>query len=157
MSQDKPSRSNTSSKWLIIIGVAWLILAGALLYFQLAAPATVTIQWDTETELDTAGFYLYRSEINEDNFVQVNDSLINSEGSAVSGASYSFEDRNVEAGKTYVYLLEEIQNDGTANRYEDDKFSYAVPAAAWWAIILAAVFILVGIGLLVLGFKETRQ
>lgn len=157
MSQEKQARNLSSSKWLIVIGVAWLILAGALLYFQLAAPAAVTIQWNTETELDTAGFYLYRSEENEDNFVLVNDRLINSEGSAVSSASYSFEDQAVEAGKTYVYLLEEIQNDGAANRYEDDKFSYAVPAVAWWAIVLAAVFIIVGLALLVLGFKETRQ
>lgn len=148
------SHSNRSSRLLIVMGILWLGLAGALIFYQLANPASVTIQWNTETELDTAGFYLYRSESADGEYTLINEQLIDSEGNAVSGASYTFDDENVEAGKTYYYLLEEIQNDGKANRYEDDKFSYTVPGLSWWAVILAAAAIIVGLGLLVVGFRE---
>lgn len=139
------------------MGFLWLILGGGLIVYQLISPASVTVQWNTETELNTAGFNLYRSELDQDDYVIVNDILIDSEGSAVSGASYVFVDNTVEAGKTFYYLLEEIQNDGKANRYEDDKFSYAVPGMAWWSVILAAIAIVVGFGLLVIGIKEVKR
>lgn len=157
MSQEKSNPTHNTSKWLVVMGVVWLVLAGALIYYQLAAPAAVTIQWDTETELDTAGFYLYRSQVGEDNFARVNQTLIDSEGSSVSGAAYTYQDHGVETGKTYIYLLEEIQNDGTANRYEDDTFSYTVPTVIWWAVITTAVFIVVGLALLTMGMKELRH
>lgn len=157
MSQDKENHPNHASKLLILMGFLWLILGGGLIVYQLVSPASVTVQWNTETELNTAGFNLYRSELDQDDYVLVNDVLIDSEGSAVSGASYVFVDDTVEAGKTFYYLLEEIQNDGKANRYEDDKFSYAVPGMAWWSVILAAIAIVVGLGLLVIGIKEVKS
>jgi len=157
MSQDKDNHSNSASRLLILMGVLWLVLGGGLIFYQLIKPPSVTIQWNTETELDTAGFNLYRSELNEDDYILVNDMLINSEGSAVSGASYTYVDNSVEAGRTFYYLLEEIQIDGAANRYEDDKFSYTVPGMTNWSVVLAAIAIVVGFGLLVLGVKEVKS
>jgi hypothetical protein len=157
MNEEIANPTNTTSKWLVVMGVVWLILAGAIIYYQFATPAMVTIKWDTETELDTAGFYLYRSQSDQDEFLQVNQTLISSEGSSVSGAAYTYQDTGVEAGNTYIYLLEEIQIDGTANRYEDDTFSYTVPTVTWWAVIATAVFIVVGLALLTMGIKELRH
>ena len=157
MSQDKDTHSNNASKLLILMGFLWLVLGGGLIFYQLITPASVTVQWNTETELDTAGFNLYRSELNKEDYILVNDVLIDSEGNAVSGASYTFIVNGVEAGKTFLYLLEEIQNDGMANRYEDDKFSYTVPGMTWWSVVLAAIAIVVGLGLLVVGFKEVKS
>ena len=51
-----------SAKWLIIMGVLWLVLAAAFLVYQLSVPPTVTLEWTTATEINTAGFYIYRSE-----------------------------------------------------------------------------------------------
>lgn len=145
-----------SSTLIILMGSFWLILAGALLFYQLTSPATVKVEWETATELDTAGFYLYRSLAADGEFVQVNSDLIDSQGSAVTGAAYSYVDRDVEPGATYYYVLEEVQNDGQTNRYEEDKFSYAVPRVTWWAVILTAVTTLIGLALLVSGIRERR-
>ena len=157
MSQDNNNHSNNASKLLILMGFLWLVLGGGLIFYQLIKPPSVTVQWNTETELDTAGFNLYRSEFDTNDYILVNDMLINSEGSSTSGASYTFVDNSVEAGKTFYYLLEEIQNDGTANRYEDDKFSYTVPGMTNWSVVLAAIAIVVGLGLLVVGIKEIKS
>lgn len=157
MSQGNDNHANSASKLLILMGFLWLVLGGGLIFYQLIKPPSVTVQWNTETELDTAGFNLYRSELGEDNYTLVNDTLINSEGGATSGASYTFVDSSVEAGKTFIYLLEEIQIDGTANRYEDDKFSYTVPSMTNWSVILAAIAIVVGLGLLVVGVREVKN
>ena len=157
MSQGNDNHANSASKLLILMGFLWLVLGGGLIFYQLIKPPSVTVQWNTETELDTAGFNLYRSELGEDNYTLVNDTLINSEGGATSGASYTFVDDSVEAGKTFIYLLEEIQIDGTANRYEDDKFSYTVPSMTNWSVILAAIAIVVGLGLLVVGVREVKN
>lgn len=157
MSQDKDKHANSASRLLILMGCLWLMLGGGLIFYQLIKPPSVTVQWNTETELDTAGFNLYRSELDENNYILVNDMLINSEGSATSGATYTFVDSSVESGKTFSYLLEEIQNDGTANRYEDDKFSYTVPGMTNWSVVLAAIAIIVGLGLLVVGVREVKR
>lgn len=157
MSQDKEIYPSNASRLLILMGFLWLVLGGGLIIYQLLTPPSVTVQWNTETELDTAGFNLYRSEVDENDYVLVNEALIYSKGNAISGATYTFIDDSVEAGKTFYYLLEEIQNDGTANRYENDKFSYTVPGMANWSVVLAAVAIVVGLGLLVVGVKEIKS
>jgi hypothetical protein len=153
MSAETNGRSATL---MVIMGIFWLILAGALLFYQLATPPTVRVEWETATELDTAGFFLYRSLAADGEFEQVNQALINSEGNALTGAAYSYVDRQVEPGITYYYLLEEVQKDARTNRYEDDIFSYMVPRVTWWAVVLTAVTILIGLALLVSGIKEGK-
>lgn len=145
-----------SANLIILMGVFWLILAGALLFYQLATPPTVQVEWETATELDTAGFFLYRSEAADGEFVQVNQTLIDSQGSPVTGAAYRYIDRQVEPGVTYFYLLEEVQKDARTNRYEEDMFSYTVPRVTWWAVVLTAVTSLIGLALLVSGIKEGK-
>ena len=41
------------------------------------------------------------------------------QGDGATGATYTFAMTDVEAGKTYYYLLEEIDNDGTCTKLED--------------------------------------
>ena len=150
-----PAQSNTrSSSLMVMMGIFWLLLAGALLFYQLANPVTVKVEWETATELDTAGFFLYRSQSADGEFEQVNSTLIDSQGRAVSGAAYSYVDRDVEPGNTYFYVLEEVQTNAAVNRYDDDMFSYTVPRVTWWAVVLTAVTSLVGLALLVTGLRE---
>jgi hypothetical protein len=66
-------------------------------------------------------------------------------------------DTKVTAGETYYYLLEEIELDASSNRYEEDMFTYAVPRVVWWALILTAGSLLVGLALLAAGFRESRN
>ena len=144
------------SNLLFILGSLWLILAAWLLYYQLNQSASVQIEWDTATELDTDGFNLYRSPTVDGEFVQINDKLIPSKGDGLTGASYTYDDKSVAAGETYYYLLEEVELDASTNRYEGDTFSYTVPSVTWWALVLTAVSLLAGLALIIVGIRERR-
>ena len=77
----------------------------------------VIIQWSTESEIDNAGFNIYRSESENGDYIKVNDSLILSEGTSTQGAAYEFTDKNVQNRKTYYYKLEDIDLNGTATMH----------------------------------------
>ena len=57
---------------------------------------------------------MYRAEAEDDECVQKNDELIPAEGSPTEGTSYEFVDKNVKNRKTYSYILEDIDLNGTA-------------------------------------------
>ena len=67
---------------MVMMGIFWLLLAGALLLYQLTNPVTVKVNWETATELDTAGFFLYRSSSADGDFELINDTMIDSQGTA---------------------------------------------------------------------------
>lgn len=146
--------TNKHATLLVGLGVVWLLLAGGILAFQLFTPKQVRIEWETATEQNTAGFQLYRSSTPAGDFELITPAMIASEGSAVSGSHYSFVDSGVEPGETYYYLLEEIEYDATTHRYEEDMISRQVPLMAWWAIVMVAGALLVGIALVVAGLRE---
>lgn len=150
---DQPTTNTRYPSLLLGLGVAWLLLAGSILVFQLFRQKQITIQWNTETEQNTAGFQLYRSLTPNGDFELITPEMIASEGGPVSGGSYSFED-TVEAGKTYYYLIEEIEYDSTVHQYQEDIISRQVPLVEWWAIMMTAVALLVGIGLVITGLRE---
>lgn len=158
MTETQLNSQSSSSKLLVVMGVLWLLLAAGLLYYQLVNPAKVEINWETATEQETAGFYLYRSNSPDGEFVILNpDGIVNAEGSPVSGASYTYVDEEVVPGETYYYLLEEVEFDASRNRYEQDIFEYEVPRFTWWAVVLTAASALIGLVLLVTGLKEARN
>ena len=148
-----------SSRWLMIIGFLWISLAVALLLYQFYGQRDVNVEWNTATEIDTAGFYLYRSNSPDGEFALINKEgeLIPSQGNAFSGATYLFTDENVEPGETYYYLIEEVEYDLTSRRYEDQMIAYEVPRVDWWAIALAAISVFVGPIMIVAGLRESRN
>ena len=73
---------------------------------------SVLLTWETASEIDNAGFHLWRSETEDGQYVRITDSLIPAEGSPALGAEYEYEDFDVEPGKTYYYKLEDIDTDG---------------------------------------------
>ena len=68
----------------------------------------VTLAWETGTEVDNAGFNLWRSEAADGPYTKHNDALIPAEGDPVSGASYVYTDTEVVKGVTYYYQLEDV-------------------------------------------------
>jgi hypothetical protein len=77
----------------------------------------VTLEWSTESEIDNAGFNLYRSETENGNYIKINTSLIPSKGSSTQGASYEFIDSDVQNRKTYYYKLEDIDLNGKSTTH----------------------------------------
>jgi len=70
--------------------------------------------WETSSEIDNAGFNLYRSESRYKNYVRINRELIPAKGSSIKGAAYVFTDNNVQNGKPYYYKLEDIDTSGVS-------------------------------------------
>ncbi len=70
----------------------------------------VYLDWETGTELDTAGFFITRSDIITGSFSRVS-GFIPHEGDSVSGAEYSWPDDSTVLNHTYWYKLEEITTD----------------------------------------------
>jgi hypothetical protein len=89
----------------------------------------VTLMWRTESEINTAGFNIYRGIVGRDRGIlargkfrlggsytpemeQINDVPIAAIGSPISGAEYTFVDHDVKNGFTYIYQLEDVEKDG---------------------------------------------
>jgi hypothetical protein len=149
-----------SRSWqlLVAIGILWLLLGAALLAYWQRTPASVEITWETATEQGTVGFSLYRSQEREGEYTPINeDEFIESSGSPVSGAKYSYIDEDVNAGETYFYVLEEIEADGSRRRYEDDIFEYQVPGAGDWIILLVLLCAIMGSAMIYAGIREVKN
>ena len=78
---------------------------------------SVTLNWATETEIDNAGFNIYRAESENGEYVKINAAIIFSKAGAAQGASYQFIDNNVRNRKTYYYKLEDIDLNGTVTMH----------------------------------------
>jgi len=77
----------------------------------------VSIQWSTESEIDNAGFNIYRATAEDGEYNKINDTLIPAQGSSTQGASYEFVDDDVQNRKTYYYKLEDIDLNGTSTMH----------------------------------------
>ncbi len=81
----------------------------------------IVIRWSTETEVNTAGFNVYRAESEDGPWTKINTALIPGSPDPIRGGSYEFTDSDVLAGVTYWYELEEIELGGQATRLERTK------------------------------------
>jgi hypothetical protein len=74
----------------------------------------VTLNWETEAELDNAGFIILRAEAEAGPYVAVNADQIPAKGSETKGAKYQYIDQSVENRIEYFYLLEDLDTFGIA-------------------------------------------
>ena len=101
------------------------ILLGALLSGPALAqepvstsePGMVIVEWATESEVNLAGFNIYRSESPDGPYVKLNDTLIPAAPDPIAGGSYSYTDSTAEPGVTYYYQLEDVELDGKATMH----------------------------------------
>ncbi len=74
----------------------------------------VLLKWVTASEIDNAGFHLWRSDAANSTYSRITSTLIPAEGSPSQGASYEYEGSDVEPGRTYYYKLEDLDTDGVS-------------------------------------------
>jgi hypothetical protein len=99
----------------LILGLAaFLWVSGTLL----RTPEAV-ITWSTESEVNTAGFHVYRSTEADGTYERVSTELIPASQDAFTGGEYAFRDPTVVAGNTYYYQLEELETTGAFTRLPD--------------------------------------
>jgi membrane-bound inhibitor of C-type lysozyme len=77
----------------------------------------VVVAWQTGSEVDTAGFNIWRCATPTGTFAKVNAVLIPAQGTGVGGASYSWVDTNVSARQTWYYKLEDIDTHGLSTMH----------------------------------------
>jgi hypothetical protein len=95
-----------------------------LMFFKATGwPEHVRLEWQTGSELDTAGFHLWRAVLPSGRFARITDSLIPAEGSASTGASYSYPDYDVALGGSYQYKLEDVDLSGVGTLHGPVKAS----------------------------------
>jgi len=144
----------------LVAGRLAIVAAVLFLIWPLAAVAeeptpaasVVIVEWTTESEVDLAGFNLYRSESPDGPYVKVNTVLIPGASDPLLGGKYAYTDTNVVAGHTYYYKLEDVELDGTTTLHgpievvaEASSPSAFPNLAAWWPLaVLIAVLALVG-------------
>lgn len=101
-----------------------LILAGVALAawaFPDLGRASVVIEWTTASELDTAGFYVYRSDQPGGELVRISPTLIQASPDPLTGGEYQYVDHDVRPGQTYYYWLEDVETSGTATRHGPEE------------------------------------
>jgi hypothetical protein len=112
---------NTQTRRLGLRRVFWAVLAVLLIvggvWLWVSDLAPVVLTWETASEVGAAGFNVYRSPADEDDFTQVNEALIPAQGDEMIGASYRFEDSDVKPGVLYRYRIEEVELDGSTTVY----------------------------------------
>ncbi len=122
-------------------------MAVAILSAQLLDPPSIAISWKTESELNTAGFNLLRSDSPDGIFVPVNQSLISGADDPIVGKEYQYIDKDIRAGESYFYRLEEVELDNSVNRHEIIEAS--AESMPWWLIALAGVSAIAGVSIII--------
>lgn len=80
-----------------------------------ASAGGVALAWQTGTELDNAGFNLYRAPAVNGPWAKINGALIAAQGDAVFGASYSFVD--APGHGAFYYKLEDVFYSGVSTTH----------------------------------------
>jgi hypothetical protein len=100
---------------LISLFILGTFLSGYLAWRD-SGRATINLEWTTASEIDTIGFYIYRSENPDQGYVRVNLEVIPSAQDSLTGSEYSYIDTEVTPGVVYYYQLENVNMDGKAAR-----------------------------------------
>ena len=90
---------------------------------------SATLQWETASEIDNAGFHIWRSDSEDGEYVRITDVLISAQGDSVTGASYVYEDLDA-SGTGYSYQLEDIDYNGVST-FHDLTARYVALVPGW--------------------------
>ncbi len=75
-------------------------------------PDGVIINWTTESEVNNAGFYIYRSQTKAGKFQRVNTELIQGAGTTGERTEYTWTDTTAKANTVYYYQIEDVSYAG---------------------------------------------
>lgn len=140
---------NSSSKKIItlfrvfsvIAVIVGIILTLYLLIFNQAS--IVIVQWNTESEIKTAGYNLYRSVFIDGPYEKINRDLIPSSSDPYAGSSYAYDDKDVIAGQTYYYQLEDVDQAGNTTIH--GPIEVTAERRNLWGFGFAGLLVFVGV------------
>ncbi len=104
-------RKNPDMK--IYIKNNWTPLPVTLSHFRAEhTNAGVVLKWTTESEVDNAGFYIYRSETKDSEFSVVNPTMIKGAGTTGQRNEYTWTDTSAKPNTVYYYRIEDVSHAG---------------------------------------------
>ncbi len=83
----------------------------------------IMMRWKTSSEINNAGFNIYKSTAKDKDYVKVNEKLVPGQGNSLEGAAYEFSDRIFENG-TFYYRLEDVAMDGRRRLHKPLEIEY---------------------------------
>lgn len=86
----------------------------------------ITLKWETGSEVDNIGFYVYRGVTADGPFKKISKS-IDGAGNSAMGRTYKYIDRKVEPNKTYFYYLEDIDIHSVRNKSDTIQVTMKPP------------------------------
>ncbi|MCY3742290.1 MAG: cadherin domain-containing protein [Candidatus Poribacteria bacterium] len=79
---------------------------------QIAESGEVVLNWTTASEIENAGFNIFRSEAEQGAFVKINASLIQGAGTTSDRNAYTWIDTTAKPNVEYYYRIEDMSFDG---------------------------------------------
>jgi hypothetical protein len=77
----------------------------------------LSIKWSTSSEVDNYGFWVMRGDSKDGPFKPAHPKIVAGAGNSDLPRKYSFDDLDVEMGKTYYYYLDAISTHGVREKY----------------------------------------
>jgi hypothetical protein len=100
---------------------------------------SVIIEWETASEINTVGFHILRANSPEGTFTRITQDLIPASSDPLTESAYSYRDTDVQAGQTYYYLLEDVENNGNSTTH--GPIEITAKDDTWLSLSLAAVIL----------------
>ena len=119
---------------IVFVLIIPFLMVGCVRQSNRASP--ITVEWTTETEVDTAGFNIYRSQSPNGPFIKINEQLIPASPDPIVGGSYMYTDTNVVPGVTYYYELEDVEFDGNTERHGPIRATAQAETMGWLTSLL---------------------
>ncbi len=85
-------------------------------FYAESKAGNVEVIWTTESEINNAGFNLYRSE-DDITYEKINDNLIKGAINSTTAHNYEFVDVAIKGGVNYYYKLEDVTTSGETTRH----------------------------------------
>jgi hypothetical protein len=114
---------------------------------------SVEIEWSTASELDTVGFNILRAETKDGVYTRVNADLIAASSDPLMGGNYTYADQGVKPGRTYYYLLEDVDGSGQTSR--NGPLEVKATASGWGELAAALVLLIIALFSLRYSFRQS--
>jgi hypothetical protein len=142
-------------QWTMKLRCAWLRQALVLGCLALCAcnshgagaVTPIIVEWTTASEINTAGYNLYRSDRGDGDYIKITSTPVPASPDPLRGGKYRYEDANVEPGKTYYYKLEDIERDGATMQHGPIQATAAASFSNAVIVLIGAI----AVGLLIVG------
>ena len=105
-----------------------------LSYFQAQHTDTgVVLNWTTESEMNNAGFHIYRSRAKDGEFKAVNPTMIQGAGTTSERNKYTWTDKTAKPNTVYYYRIVDVSYTGEQKQLATIRIRGLVSASGKWA------------------------